>query len=64
MSQPLSITIAMLRAIYREQKEKAAAGVARSIAHPQSREEFLRQIRETRPAREPAISTKPTIDNL
>jgi hypothetical protein len=64
MKAQLSITVAMLRAIYREQKERAAAGVARSIAHPQTFEEFLRQIRETRPAREPAISTKPTIENL
>jgi hypothetical protein len=65
MSTQLSITIELLRDIHRQQAGKTAAGVARSIAHPKSMEEFLRQIRETRPpSRETAISQKPTIENL
>jgi hypothetical protein len=65
MTTPLSITIELLRDIYAQQRAAAATGVARAIADPEAREEFLRQIRETRPpSRETAISKKPTIENL
>jgi hypothetical protein len=65
MSQSLSITIELLRDIYARQQAAAACGVARAIAGPVAREEFLRQVRETRPpSRETAISKKPTIENL
>lgn len=64
MTTPLSITIELLRDIYARQRDAAATGVARAIASPEAREEFLRQNRETRPpSRETAISKKPTIEN-
>lgn len=58
MSTQLSITIELLRAIYRDQTAAAATGVARAIAHPEAREEFLRQTRETRPPSRPTAKHK------
>ncbi len=58
MTTQLSITIELLRAIYRDQTA-AATGVARAIAHPEAREEFLRQTRETRPPSRPTANHEP-----
>lgn len=55
MSTHLRITIELLRA----QTAAAATGVARAIAHPEAREEFLRETRETRPPSRPTAKQKP-----
>ena len=59
MSTHLRITIELLRAIYRAQTASAATGVARAIAHPEARKEFLRQTRETRPPSRPTANHEP-----
>lgn len=55
---PHAHTAATLRRIYRGHGPHVAAYVATTLSDPALREEFLRQVRENRPATEPAIQTK------